>query len=330
MSALDDRVILVTGGTGSFGHRFIRTVLAEHRPRKVIVFSRDELKQTEMRRDVDDPRIRFFIGDVRDRERLYRAFRGVDVVVHAAALKQVPACEYNPFEAVKTNVMGTANVVDAAIDCRVKRVMVISTDKAVNPINIYGATKLVAEKLAINANAYAGDSGTRFSVVRYGNVVGTRGSVVPIFTESWRNGTVPITDERMTRFWITLDQGVRFVVNCLEAMQGGEIFVPKVPSMRVVDLAETLAPGCRIEIIGIRPGEKLHEVLIHADEARRAIDCRDFYVIMPEPTAIRIQGWEHGRPVPADFLYSSDRNEWWLTPGELKEMVAVLPDDAEE
>lgn len=321
-SMIDDRVILVTGGTGSFGQHFVRTILQTGRPKKVIVLSRDELKQVEMQRQLSDPRLRFFIGDVRDRERLYRAFCGVDLVVHAAALKQVPACEYNPFEAVKTNILGTANVIDAAIDCGVKRVMVISSDKAVSPINLYGGTKLVAEKLSISANAYAGESGTRFSVVRYGNVIGSRGSVVPLFEKSRPTGRLPITDERMTRFWITIDQGVSFVLRCIDMMRGGEIFVPKVPSMRVIDLARTLAPECEIEVIGIREGEKLHEVLIHADEARRTFESDGFFVILPERSLIRLDGWDHGRPLPADFVYSSDTNEQWLTREEMAEMVA--------
>lgn len=319
---IDEHVVLVTGGTGSFGQHFVRKILETCQPKKVIVFSRDELKQAEMRRQMNDPRLRFFIGDVRDRERLYRAFHGVDIVVHAAALKQVPVCEYNPFEAVKTNILGTAHVIDAASDCGVKRVMVISSDKAVSPINLYGATKLVAEKLSISANAYAGGSGTKFSVVRYGNVVGSRGSVVPLFEQSRQTGRIPITDERMTRFWMTIDQGVSFVLRCIEVMRGGEVFVPKVPSMRVIDLARTLAPECTIDVIGIREGEKLHEVLIHADEVRRTFESDGFFVILPERSLIRLDGWDHVRPLPAGFVYSSDTNEQWLTREEMAKMMA--------
>lgn len=272
--AIANRTILITGGTGSFGKKFAEVVLRDHDPKKLIIFSRDELKQHEMQTVLgfDDPRLRFFIGDVRDAERLKRAVAGVDIVVHAAALKQVPACEYNPFEAVQTNVMGAKNVINAAIDCGVKRVLALSSDKAVNPVNLYGATKLVAEKLFIQGNSYAGEGGSRFACVRYGNVVGSRGSVVPLFKEQRKNGCITVTDERMTRFWITLDQGVSFVIRCIEEMHGGEIFVPKIPSMRVVDLATTLAQGCKIQITGIRPGEKLHEVLIHENEPRQSTD----------------------------------------------------------
>ncbi len=264
-----EQSVLITGGTGSFGQKFVRTLLAHHKPRKVVVFSRDELKQHEMRtRGFDHPNLRFFIGDVRDADRLRRAFDGIDVVVHAAALKQVPACEYNPIEAVRTNIDGARNVVDAALDRGVTKVLALSTDKAVNPVNLYGATKLVAEKLVVQANAYAGGKPIGFSCVRYGNVVGSRGSVLPLFLEQAKTGTITITDPRMTRFWITLDQGVQFVVRCIEQMHGGEVFVPKIPSVRVTDMAAAIAPGCKIENIGIRPGEKLHEALISDDEAR--------------------------------------------------------------
>lgn len=260
--------ILVTGGTGSFGKRFTEICLREYNPKKLIIFSRDELKQHDMQHILGftDPRLRYFLGDVHDPDRLKRAMNGVDIVVHAAALKQVPACEYNPFEAVQTNIIGGKNIIDAAIDCGVQRVLALSTDKAVSPVNLYGATKLVAEKLFVQGNSYAGKDGTRFSCVRYGNVVGSRGSVIPLFKEQSKTGTVTITDDRMTRFWLTLDQGVHFVLNCIEQMRGGEVFVPKIPSMRVVDLAAALAPGCDIQITGIRPGEKLHEALLNEDE----------------------------------------------------------------
>src|SRR5512143_2997525 len=277
-----NQVILITGGTGSFGKKFVEIALRELNPRKVIVFSRDELKQHQMRvSGLDQANLRYFIGDVRDRERLTRAMHGVDIVVHAAALKQVPACEYNPMEAVKTNIMGTSNVVEAALDAGVQKVMVLSTDKAVNPVNLYGATKLAAEKLIVQSNAYAGGKVTRLSCVRYGNVVGSRGSVVPVFLQQRTNGKITITDERMTRFWLTLEQGVHFVIRCIEQMHGGEVFVPKIPSMAVIDLARAVAPENEIEIIGIRPGEKLHEVLVSEDEARNAVELEDMFVVMP-------------------------------------------------
>jgi len=267
------QVVMVTGGTGSFGKQFIDVLLREYHPAKVIVFSRDELKQHEMRvSGFDNPSLRYFIGDVRDVTRLRRAMDGVDIVIHAAALKQVPACEYNPMEAIKTNILGSSNVVDAALDMRVKKVLALSTDKAVNPVNLYGTTKLAAEKLIIQSNAYAAGKPTRFSCVRYGNVVGSRGSVIPIFLQQRQSGKLTITDERMTRFWLTLEQGVRFVIRCTEQMLGGEVFVPKIPSMKIVDLASAIAPDAELNVIGIRPGEKLHEVLIHEDEARAAVE----------------------------------------------------------
>lgn len=319
---LDGKVILITGGTGSFGRRFVATVLREHQPKKVIVFSRDELKQYEMAREFADPRLRFFIGDVRDRDRLYRAFQGVDYVVHAAALKQVPACEYNPFEAIKTNVLGAQNVIDAAIDSGVQRVIALSSDKAANPINLYGATKLCSDKLFVAGNAYVGDRPTRFSVVRYGNVVGSRGSVVPLFLKLRETGRIPITDPRMTRFWITLDQGVRFVIASLERMHGGEIFVPKLPSMNIMDLARAIAPDCDYEFTGIRPGEKLHEVMIPEDDARHTVEMDDFYVILPELNFWSRGNWRHGRALPDGFVYASNTNSWWLTRDELRDLVS--------
>ncbi|MEI7688332.1 MAG: UDP-N-acetylglucosamine 4,6-dehydratase (inverting), partial [Planctomycetota bacterium] len=276
--------ILVTGGTGSFGKKFAEIVLERLKPRRLIVFSRDELKQFEMQQKFPVerfPAMRYFIGDVRDRERLYRAFDGVDIVIHAAALKQVPTAEYNPLETIKTNVMGAANVIDAAIDRGVKQVVALSTDKAASPINLYGATKLCSDKLFVSGNTYAGGQSTRFSVVRYGNVLGSRGSVVPFFLKLKPTGKLPITDDRMTRFWITLEQGVEFVLDSLLRMEGGELFVPKIPSMKVTDVAKALAPECKTEVIGIRPGEKLHELMISEDDARQTVELADSYVILP-------------------------------------------------
>src|SRR5213594_3756361 len=259
--------VLVTGGTGSFGKKFAEIMLREYQPHRLVILSRDELKQHEMRESgFNHPSLRYFIGDVRDVDRLKRALAGITIVIHAAALKQVPACEYNPFEAIQTNIMGGRNVIDAAINQGVRRILALSTDKAVNPINLYGATKLCAEKMFVQANAYAGEQNTRFSCARYGNVVGSRGSVIPVFLEQRKRGRVTITDPRMTRFWLTLDHGVRFVVNCIENMHGGEIFVPKIPSMSLLEMAEAVAPGCDIDCIGIRAGEKLHEVLVSEDE----------------------------------------------------------------
>jgi UDP-N-acetylglucosamine 4,6-dehydratase len=322
-----DTSLLVTGGTGSFGRMLVRIMMEEYYPKKLIVFSRDELKQHEMRRqfpDSDDSPIRYFIGDVRDRDRLERALTGVDVVVHAAALKQVPACEYNPFEAVQTNVLGAKNVIDAAIDRGVRKVMAISTDKAVNPVNLYGATKLCAEKIVVQANSYAGAGGTRFSCARYGNVVGSRGSVVPVFLEQRKTGTITVTDRRMTRFWITLDQGVRFVIRSVERMHGGEIFVPKIPSMNIMEFAGVVAPNCRVEYIGIRPGEKVHEVLVSEDEARQAVELDDMYVIQPSHPWWRQELWSDGKALPDGFKYSSDSNASWLSPDDLARLVENL------
>lgn len=319
-----DKVVLVTGGTGSFGRAFADVLLRHHPPAKLIVFSRDEMKQHEMREaGFDDPRLRYFIGDVRDLLRLRRAMQGVHIVVHAAALKQVPACEYNPMEAVLTNVNGAWNVVEAALDTGVERVMALSTDKAVNPINLYGATKLAAEKLIIQSNAYAGGKGTRFSCVRYGNVVGSRGSVVPVFLRQRQGGTITITDERMTRFWLSLEQGVRFTIDCIERMHGGEVFVPKIASMRVVDLARAIAPGSRMESIGIRPGEKLHEVLISEDEARHTVELEDRFVVQPPGALWFGHDWETaGRRLPEGFRYGSETNQRWLTEAEMLQLVA--------
>jgi UDP-N-acetylglucosamine 4,6-dehydratase len=322
--------ILVTGGTGSFGRKFVEIMLRDYQPQRLVVLSRDELKQHEMRASgFDHSSMRYFIGDVRDVERLKRAFSGVTVVVHAAALKQVPACEYNPFEAIQTNIMGGRNVIDAALDEGVRRILALSTDKAVNPINLYGATKLCAEKMFVQANAYAGAKETRFSCARYGNVVGSRGSVIPVFLDQKRRGKVTITDPRMTRFWLTLEQGVRFVIRCLEQMHGGEIFVPKIPSMRLVDLAETVAPGCQVEYIGIRPGEKLHEVLVSEDEARQTLEMEDMYVIQPSHPWWKSENWVNAKRLPEGFRYSSDNNARWLTQRELEELVAPEASGAE-
>lgn len=331
MESLDwsNATVLVTGGTGSFGKKFVEILLKEKRPHKLIIFSRDELKQYEMRQmfpDTGDWPLRYFIGDVRDKDRLSRALYGVDVVVHAAAMKQVPACEYNPFEAVQTNILGAKNVIDVAIDNGVKRALAVSTDKAVNPVNLYGATKLVAEKLFIQGNAYAGGRGTRFACARYGNVVGSRGSVVPLFQVQSLTGRVTITNPAMTRFWLTLEQGVRFVIHCLEIMKGGEIFVPKIPSMRLTELADALAPGCRREIIGLRPGEKVHEVLISSDEARHAVEYEGMYVIYPgNPWSVQCN-LNGGKPLSCDFTYGSDTNTEWLTKEQFRSILEERAD----
>jgi UDP-N-acetylglucosamine 4,6-dehydratase len=309
-----NQVVLVTGGTGSFGKKFVEIMLKDFDPKKIIIFSRDELKQHEMRTmGFDQPNLRYFIGDIRDRERLVRALHGVDIVIHAAALKQVPACEYNPMEAVKTNIMGTSNVMEAALDAGVKKVMALSTDKAVNPVNLYGATKLAAEKLTVQSNAYAAGTSTRYSCVRYGNVVGSRGSVVPVFLKQRENGKVTITDDRMTRFWLSLEQGVRFVISCIEQMEGGEVFVPKIPSMKVIDLARAIAPNVKMDIIGIRPGEKLHEVLISEDEARNTVELDNLFVVQPAEAFWFGYSWQkRGKLLSDNFRYSSDNNAQWL------------------
>jgi UDP-N-acetylglucosamine 4,6-dehydratase len=320
-----DQIVLITGGTGSFGKEFVKIILAEYQPAKLIIYSRDELKQHEMQvGGFDHPNLRYFIGDVRDQPRLRRAMQGVDIVVHAAALKQVPACEYNPMEAVKTNILGTSNVIDAAIDCRVKKVMAISTDKAVTPVNLYGATKLTAEKLVVASNAYAGDMQTRFSCVRYGNVVGSRGSVVPIFIRQRQNGNkLTITDKRMTRFWLSLEKGVRFVISNIERMHGGEVFVPKIPSTRIIDLAKVIAPESEIEVIGIRQGEKLHEMMISRDESRATYELEDMFVVVSENALWFRYDWsKEGKLVPDGFKYTSDKNSQWLTVEEIKALVA--------
>lgn len=324
----NDKVILVTGGTGSFGKKFIDLFLKKYQPRKVIVYSRDELKQFEMQQVFNDSIMRYFIGDVRDKDRLIKAMYGVDYVVHAAALKQVPAAEYNPMECIKTNIYGAQNVIDAAIDCGVKKVIALSTDKAANPINLYGATKLASDKLFIAANNLVGDRPTRFSVVRYGNVVGSRGSVVPFFKRLVANGAkeLPITDVRMTRFWLRLEKGVQFVLENFYRMQGGELFVPKIPSMRILDLAEAIAPGMPTKVIGIRPGEKLHEVMCPLDDAYHTLEFEDHYVIKPainfnqeiDYTVNRLG--EKGHLVEEGFEYNSGTNPDFLTIEQLREM----------
>lgn len=315
------QTILLTGGTGSFGQKFTDILLRRYHPKAIRIFSRDEWKQWEMQKRFKDPSLRFFLGDVRDKDRLRRAMEGVSLVVHAAALKQVPLCEYNPFEAIQTNVLGAKNVIDSGIDANVPRIMALSTDKAVNPVNLYGASKLCAEKLFIQGNFYAGPRASSFSCVRYGNVVGSRGSVLPLFLEQAKTGTVTITDPRMTRFWITLEQGVDFVVNCIEQMHGGELFVPKIPSMKVVDMAKAVCPSAKINVIGIRPGEKLHEVLLSEDEGRHSFDAGSFFVIPPlEPSWVG-KVWRGAKALPAGFRYSSDTNTQWLTLAQLRAMA---------
>ena len=322
--SLTNKTLLITGGTGSFGRKFTELVLREHDPRRIIVFSRDELKQHDMGCQIPDKRLSFFLGDVRDRDRLYRAFQAkVDIVIHAAALKQVPACEYNPFEAIKTNVLGAQNIIDAAIDCGVPKVIALSTDKAVNPVNLYGATKLCAEKLFVHGNAYVGERPTRFGCVRYGNVVGSRGSVVPVFLNQRSSGVVTVTDPRMTRFWITLEQGVQFVIRAIELMRGGEVFIPRIPSMGILDLVEAVAPGCEVQQTGIRPGEKLHESLISVDEARHALSLEDLFVIHPEHSWWSREKGLKGQPLPEGFAYTSDRNDCWLSVNELRQIVEM-------
>ncbi|MBM4294154.1 MAG: UDP-N-acetylglucosamine 4,6-dehydratase (inverting) [Deltaproteobacteria bacterium] len=326
---LNNKIILITGGTGSFGKKCTEIILQKYRPKKLIIFSRDEFKQFEMAQTFsyhDFPCMRYFIGDVRDKERLYRALQGVDYIIHAAALKQIPATEYNPFEAVKTNIWGAQNIIDVAIDQKVKRVIALSTDKAANPVNLYGATKLCSDKLFIAGNAYVGRKDTIFGVVRYGNVVGSRGSVIPLFLQQKETGVLTITDHRMTRFWITLEEGVNFVLKCLERMVGGELFVPKLPSMNIMDLAEAIAPHCRTEIIGIRPGEKLHEVMITKDDARNTLEYKEYFIIKPVFRYFerRFQDGD-GKPAPEDFEYNSFTNPWRLKPEELRELVKQLP-----
>jgi len=325
MAELNGASILLTGGTGSFGKAFLRRALDDLDPRRIVVFSRDELKQYEMRQQFgDDPRIRYFIGDVRDRDRLRRAMYEIDYVVHAAALKQVDTAEYNPFEYVQTNVTGSQNVVEAAIDCGVRKVVALSTDKASSPINLYGATKLVADKLFVSANHYAARHDTRFSVVRYGNVMGSRGSVIPFFAKLAAEGaSIPITDKRMTRFWITLDRAVEFVVDSFNLMQGGELYVPRIPSMRIVDLAKAVAPDCVVHEIGVRPGEKLHEEMIAPDDSHRTVRLADRYVVMPTIATWGYTPPQTGESVSEGFSYRSDTNDQWLAHDDLRAMLAT-------
>lgn len=324
---LNDKTVLVTGGTGSFGKRFVRTLLENTASRRVIVFSRDELKQSEMKREFNifEDRLRFFVGDVRDLERLQRAFRGVDYIVHAAALKHVPILEYNPFEAIKTNILGTQNIINAALDQKVQKVILVSTDKAANPANLYGATKLCAERLMVSANAYSGTNGACFGVVRYGNVFGSRGSLIKILEEQKLKGEVTLTHEDMTRFWITLEQGVNIMLMALEKMYGGEIFVPKIPSMRIKDFITAVASDCKVIVTGIRPGEKLHEVLITPEEACHAKEYEKHFVILPE------YHWWSGHEIYNDgkilnpgFHYSSLNNPSWYNVNDIKRLLTAL------
>lgn len=324
-SMLKDSVILVTGGTGSFGHTFVPMTLTKYNPRKLIIYSRDEMKQWEMAKKFsDDPRVRFFIGDVRDKDRLYRALDGVDYVVHAAATKIVPTAEYNPFECVKTNIIGAMNLIDACIDKKVKRVVALSTDKASSPINLYGATKLASDKLFVAGNFYAGARETRFSVVRYGNVMGSRGSVIPFFLSQVEKGVMPITDERMTRFMISLEQGVELVWHAFEDMVGGEIYVKKIPSMKVIDIARAVAPLAKQEMIGVRPGEKFHEQMVSPEDSHYTYEYEDHFKILPaiydgHKDELRIKD---GVPVSAGFSYTSDNNSEWMSVASLKQWLA--------
>ncbi len=329
------KAILVTGGTGSFGKKFTEIVLKRYQPEKLIIFSRDEFKQFEMSQKFSHekfPAIRYFVGDVRDKDRLYRAFHKVDYVIHAAAMKQVPAAEYNPFEAVKTNVLGAQNVINAAIDQGVKKVLALSTDKAANPINLYGATKLCSDKLFIAGNSYVGQEKSVFSVVRYGNVIGSRGSVIPFFMSQRKTGVLHITDPRMTRFWITLEEAVELVLQALESMVGGELFVPKIPSMNIMDLAKVIGPECKTEIVGIRPGEKLHEVLIPKNDSHHTLEFDNHFMIQPQFDFWGKRFFNHGngKPVPADFEYNSENNPRFLSIDEMRELIANIEENFEE
>ncbi len=327
---LNGKTVLVTGGTGSFGHKFVEMVFKKYKPKKVIIYSRDEFKQDVMRKKFTEHNkyLRFFIGDVRDKDRMYRAFDGVDYVIHAAAMKQVPACEYNPFEAIKTNIHGAQNVIDAALDKGVKKVIALSTDKAVNPINLYGGTKLVSDKLFISANAYSGGKGTRFAVVRYGNVAGSRGSVIPFFKQLIESGEkkLPITDFRMTRFWITLEEGVELVFKALEEAKGGETYISKIPSFKITDLAKAMNPNAILEEVGIREGEKLHEVMITKDDSRMTYEYDKHYIVYPH-----FDWWSSerhftngGKPIEEGFEYNSGTNTEWLSVEDLKKLLIEL------
>jgi len=336
----ENKTVLITGGTGSFGRKFLKTLLENHNPKRIVIFSRDEYKHYLLQKEYPRekyPQLRFFLGDIRDKERLYRAFEGVDYVIHAAALKHVPILEYNPSEAVKTNILGAQNIIDAAIYQGVKKVIALSTDKAVNPINLYGATKLAMEKLFIAANAYTGGKETLFSVVRYGNVVGSRGSVIPFFKQLIKKGekVLPLTDERMTRFWITLSEGVETVIFALKESVGGEIFIPYIPSMRIVDLIKALCEDCTYKIIGIRPGEKLHETLLSEEESMHAVEVKTknkkYFVVLPQFSfeTKDLSKWQKYKKLPEGFIYRSDKNDWWLTIEELRTLIEKLEKEGE-
>ncbi len=331
---LNNKTVLITGGTGSFGKKMVQSVLSQYKPKKLIIFSRDELKQFEMGQKwsmAKYPCLRYLLGDIRDKDRLMMAFRDVDYIIHAAALKQVPAAEYNPEEFIKTNVMGAMNIIDAALHNNIEKVIALSTDKACNPVNLYGATKLCSDKLFTAANVYVGSRETRFAVVRYGNVLGSRGSVVPFFKERKQTGVLPITDDRMTRFWITLDQAVHFVLASFSRMQGGEIFVPRIPSMKITDLAQAIAPECKQKVVGIRPGEKIHETLIGADEARNTAQFKECYVVQSNPEKkeklLKAVNGGKGQLCAEDFRYSSDNNDHWLSVDALTSLVEQISDD---
>jgi len=317
----DNKVILITGGCGSFGQKFTEILLKEHNPKSVRIYDNRELAGVEMARGIDDSRLRFFVGDIRDKERLHRAMHGVNIVVHAAALKHVPVCEYNPIEAIKTNIDGTINVIDAALDAEVELAIEISTDKAVQPVNLYGATKMVAEKLFVQANSYGGSGGTKFSCTRYGNVIGSSGSVVPLFLEQKKKGEITITDEKMTRFWITLEDGVHFVMKCIENMKGGEIFVPKISSMKIVDLAEAIAPESNKRVVGIRPGEKVHEVLITNEEAVHTKEAEGYFIIEPEFLFWNKDNLKEHKLLSGGFSYASDNNGKWISREQILETL---------
>ena len=326
MVNINNGSILITGGTGSFGKKFIEILLKNYKANRVVIYSRDELKQYEMAQNINAPNLRYFIGDIRDEDRLRRALNGIDIIVHAAALKQVPSAEYNPIECIKTNVLGAENIINAAIDTGVKKVISLSTDKAVNPINLYGATKLCSDKLFVAANNLSGKTGPIFSVVRYGNVVGSRGSVIPFFQQLKKTGKLPITDARMTRFWLTLEEGVSFVEKCLPLMRGGEVFIPKIPSMKITELASAIGPECEQEFIGIRPGEKLHEIMIPSDEARNTREFSSFFIIKPAYHDWRTEldnqyDGESGIPVAENFSYTSDNNSEWYNAEQLREAI---------
>lgn len=323
---LNNKTILITGGTGSFGKAFTKYVLTHYEPKKIIIYSRDEFKQFMMQNEFKEylPKLRFFIGDVRDKERLYRAFEGVDYVIHAAAMKQVPACEYNPNEAIKTNIHGAQNIIDAALDCGVKKVVALSTDKAVNPVNLYGGTKLVSDKLFIAANAYAGTKDICFSIVRYGNVAGSRGSVIPFFHKLIQNGAteLPITDYRMTRFWISLEEGVKLVIKALEEAKGGETFISKIPSFKITDLAEAMLPGCKMPEIGIREGEKLHEIMVTVEDSLTTYEYDKHFIVYPQfDWSAHRKSTPTGKRVSDGFSYSSDNNTEWLSVEEIRELI---------